>query len=355
MRFIRNLLILTLLAFGSFYVLEQNNMSPEEAIDNISNVVKKKKSELETKVAPEKEQINMPLEGSLFQWIGKSPEELIQTMGEPQRKDRSAYGYTWWVYTDQTSQYIQFGMEDNEIITIYATGNELKTEPLQIGQSYDSVSQQLSFTDEVEYSQSLSSYTFNLKMEDMETRPLAKLTEDIFLQAYFDTFTNKLSSIRILTGETLLKHRPYDLEYRGSLPNDPHLTDNEWSEVEDGVEQQVFDITNVMRNQHGKAILNWQETVSEVAYGHSKDMAENNYFSHYGLNGEGLKERLSVVDVLYTAAGENIAAQYVDAPAAMEGWLNSEGHREALLEDEYTHLGVGVYRLYYTQNFLEKP
>ncbi|MFB4475823.1 CAP domain-containing protein, partial [Oceanobacillus caeni] len=30
----------------------------------------------------------------------------------------------------------------------------------------------------------------------------------------------------------------------------------------------------------------------------------------------------------------------------------SEGHREALLSEDYTHIGVGVYRLYYTQNFL---
>ncbi|MBR3119412.1 MAG: CAP domain-containing protein, partial [Oceanobacillus sp.] len=44
-----------------------------------------------------------------------------------------------------------------------------------------------------------------------------------------------------------------------------------------------------------------------------------------------------------------------DAPAAMEGWLNSEGHREALLSNDYTHIGVGVHRLYYTQNFLGKP
>lgn len=70
---------------------------------------------------------------------------------------------------------------------------------------------------------------------------------------------------------------------------------------------------------------------------------------------KGLKERLASEEVYYLAAGENIAAQYPDAPAAMQGWLNSKGHREALLEDDYTHLGVGVYHFYYTQNFLQKP
>jgi Uncharacterized protein with SCP/PR1 domains len=40
--------------------------------------------------------------------------------------------------------------------------------------------------------------------------------------------------------------------------------------------------------------------------------------------------------------------------AVMEGWLNSEGHRETLLNEQYNYLGVGVHRLYYTQNFLLK-
>ncbi|MGK0698226.1 CAP domain-containing protein [Priestia flexa] len=51
-------------------------------------------------------------------------------------------------------------------------------------------------------------------------------------------------------------------------------------------------------------------------------------------------------------AGENIASNYTDGPAAVEGWLNSEGHRKALLNNDFTHLGVGVYEKFYTQNFI---
>ncbi|WP_449353987.1 CAP domain-containing protein [Virgibacillus natechei] len=353
MRVIRNIIILSLLGIGVFYLFELNTIFPEEAMDSTSNVVKEKESQIKTKIAPEKEDV--PLEEDLFQWIGESKEVLVETLGEPQRKDRSAYEYKWWVYTDNKSKYIQFGMQDNEIITVYATGNELDTEPIQVGQTYDAADEQLSFSNEVTYSPGFSSYTFLLNQDDLKTRPLIKVSDDIFMQVYFDTFTEKLSSIRILTADTLLKHRPYELEYRGDLPDEPDLTDEQWAEVEEGMEKQIFDITNVMRNQHESAALNWEDTVSEVAFSHSKDMAENDYFSHYSQNGDGLKERLSIDDILYVTAGENIAAQYPDAPAAMEGWLNSEGHREALLNGDYTHLGVGVYRFYYTQNFLEKP
>ena len=355
MRFIRSLIILSLVAIGIFFVLEQFDPPADEAKDKISKVVKEKKNLLENKSVPEKRVEKIPLDGDIYQWVGQSSDKLIESLGEPERKDKSAYGYTWWVYTHQTSQYIQFGILDDEIVTIYATGDDLDIEPIQIGQDYQTVDDALSFSNEVSYNKDVSSYQFKLKPEDMEMRPLAKITDDIFIQCYFDTFTNELSSIRILTADVLLKHHPYEIAYRGNLPEEPDLSDEDWEQVDSGMEKQIFDLTNVMRNQYDMPALEWEETASEVAFTHSKDMADNHYFSHDSLDGSGLKERLAVKDIYYLSAGENIAAQYTDAPAAMIGWLNSEGHREALFNDAYTHLGVGVHHLYYTQNFLGKP
>ena len=145
------------------------------------------------------------------------------------------------------------------------------------------------------------------------------------------------------------------MTYRGSIPAEPDFTQEEWRKIEKGMEQQVFLLSNVLRNRFNLTNLNWNQEVSEVAFNHSKDMNNNNYFSHFSQNGDGLKERLTDSGLFYVAAGENIAAQYADAAAVVEGWLNSEEHRDALLTKEYTHLGVGVYRFYYTQNFLAKP
>lgn len=355
MRFLRTLVFISFIAIGIFFVIDQFDTSPEEVKDKISNVVKEKKSLLESKVTPEKRQPEMPLKGDVYQWIGKSSDELIENLGDPLRKDKSAYGYTWWVYTDHTSQYIQFGIQDNKISTVFATGSDLDMTPVQIGQAYKSVNDQFSFANEVNYSKGVSSYKFHLNAEDLKMRPLVKITDGLFVQLYFDTFTSELSSIRVLTADVLLKHRQYEIEYRGKLPDEPNLSDEAWTKVDSGMEKQIFDITNVMRNNYGMSKLKWEEAVSEVAFMHSKDMADNDYFSHDSLDGRGLKERLAVKDIFYLSAGENIAAQYPDAPAAMEGWLNSEGHREALLNDEYTHLGAGVHQLNYTQNFLGRP
>ena len=51
----------------------------------------------------------------------------------------------------------------------------------------------------------------------------------------------------------------------------------------------------------------------------------------------------------FQLAGENIAAQHSDGVAALQGWLNSEGHRKNLLNEQFTGLGVG-----YTISFIHK-
>ena len=80
----------------------------------------------------------------------------------------------------------------------------------------------------------------------------------------------------------------------------------------------------------------------------------SNYFSHVSKTKGDLSDRLEDGECNLSSAGENIAANYVDAIAVMEGWLNSKGHRDALLNEEFTYFGVGVYEKYYTQNFIAK-
>ncbi|WP_060680378.1 CAP domain-containing protein [Virgibacillus halodenitrificans] len=355
MRFIQITVILTILAVIVFYVMEGKDAPGEKLITESVRITKEKSTLLKAKEGTPNMQKEIPLEGDLFQWVGKGTDQLQEQFGEPKRKDPSAYDYTWWVYTDDSSQYIQFGVLGEEVKTIYATGSELGSKPFVINQTYDEINKKYPFEEHVNYSENFASYTFKLNEDDLKMRPLIKVDDDIFVQAYFDTFTEKLSSIRVLTADILLLHRPYELEYRGQIPERPILNNRQWLKIEEGMERQIFEITNVLRHQYNKSVLKWDESVSQVALKHSKDMEVNKYFSHYSQNGNGLKERLAEKEVFYTAAGENIAAQYPDAPAAIEGWLNSEGHRQALLKEEYTHLGVGVYRLYFTQNFLAKP
>ena len=100
--------------------------------------------------------------------------------------------------------------------------------------------------------------------------------------------------------------------------------------------------------------LKWDDKTAEAAFNHSKDMFETKDFSHTSKKYGSLADRLKAARIYYQSAGENIAANYTDGPAVVEGWLNSEGHRASMLNKYYTHLGVGVFQKYYTQDFIKR-
>jgi uncharacterized protein YkwD len=293
----------------------------------------------------------MPTEG-VSTYIGMDVSSLEKNLGQPNRVDQTYYGFDWWIYNVNPETYTQFGVKNGKVVTVYAIGSEVNIKPFQIGQPVDEIFSSSYVEPEIALEYEGSSYQFELSESDLNTRPLMKLG-DIFFQLYIDKFTGTLSSVRIMDTETLLKLRPYELVYFGELQGiDPEEIASD-EKVEDANEKQIYDITNIMRMRFGLSSLQWDEKTASVAYGHSKDMEESDNFSHTSEKFGELSDRLKAGEVFYQVAGENIAANYADAPAVMEGWLNSKGHRESLLNEEFTHIGVGVYKKYYTQNFIQ--
>ena len=285
----------------------------------------------------------------LWNYVNDSSERWLETYGEPTRKDQSSYGYEWWIYKIE-DDYIQAAVKDNEIVSIYSPSNKLNIYPLQIGQDVKEIESQVTLLKEVEFDH----LKFQLNEKDFQQRPIISLSEEVFAQLYIDIYTNKLAGIRLMNKEVFELLRPYELYYYGELKEPPTRSAEEKNNIEKGIEEQIWDITNQIRVAHDKQKLEWDDVSHQTAKAHSKDMHELNYFSHFRPNGDGLKERLAEADAKYFSAGENIAANYVDGPDVVHGWLNSDGHREALLHDSYTHIGVGVYEKYFTQNFLQK-
>ena len=290
--------------------------------------------------------------GSLGALIGKDMQTLIASLGKPTRKEPSAYGYTWFIYNSDVHQYVQIGVLDEKVVTLYAIGKETNIAPFEIDQSVENIFINNLIAPEVTLKQDGSSFQFELSENDLNTRPLIKVG-NIYAQLYIDRYSGVLSSVRFLDGETLIKLQPYEMLYLGNLIEAVELSKDEWEKIEEGTELQILDITNVIRAKHDFGKLSWDEKTATVAYAHSKDMKEADYFAHVSEEYGTLSDRLVAADVPFQLAGENIAAQYSDGPAVVEGWLNSKGHREALLNKEFTHLGVGVYQRYYTQNFVK--
>lgn len=103
--------------------------------------------------------------------------------------------------------------------------------------------------------------------------------------------------------------------------------------------------------------LAWHAALATAAYGHSLDMATQNYFSHTSLDGRTLGTRVTDAGYAWSTVGENIAAGYPTLQRVIDGWMASEGHCANLMSASYTEVGLAcarnassTYGIYWTQN-----
>jgi uncharacterized YkwD family protein len=107
------------------------------------------------------------------------------------------------------------------------------------------------------------------------------------------------------------------------------------------VEREVVRLVNIERSKQGLPSLTLDNKLSEVAEKKSWDMKAHNYFSHQSPTYGSPFDMLKQAGISYRTAGENIAAGYPTAKAVVDGWMNSEGHRENILNPAFTKIGVG--------------
>lgn len=109
------------------------------------------------------------------------------------------------------------------------------------------------------------------------------------------------------------------------------------------------------------APLAWHCLLETAAQNHSTSMADNDYFSHTGLDGSTPGERITATGYNWRAYAENIAAGFNDEEAVMTGWLESPGHCANIMSTQVTEMGAAVaenpsaqYRIYWTQEFADQ-
>ncbi|WHY68591.1 CAP domain-containing protein [Neobacillus sp. SuZ13] len=355
LRILSKILILSavFLTIGFYVSINENNEDTILIKENNTSEIKEQNITQNPVNKPSKKIVSEKPKEGLALLIGKNEEELEKELGRPLRIDESTYGYQWYIYNQNPKGYLQVGVENKRIVTIFAIGQNLDVAPFEIGQPVEEIFNTHYIDTNVNLEYNGNSYRFELNDTDLNLRPMVQLG-DIFVQLYIDKFTGNLSSVRFLDASTLIKQRPYELVYNGALIQVPEPSEEMQRKIEEDTEQEIFDITNVLRARNKLKVLKWDENAAKAAFQHSKDMSENNDFSHTSKKFGDLDKRLKTAEVVYKSAGENIAANYTDGPAVVEGWLNSKGHREALLNKDYSHLGVGVFEEYYTQNFIQK-
>jgi uncharacterized protein YkwD len=81
--------------------------------------------------------------------------------------------------------------------------------------------------------------------------------------------------------------------------------------------------------------------LSGVAFGHANDMAEHNYFEHDDLQGKTPSDRVRASGYQEKLVGENIAYGPKTVDEVVQGWLDSPGHCENIMDPRFAEMGVG--------------
>ena len=139
----------------------------------------------------------------------------------------------------------------------------------------------------------------------------------------------------------------------GCMAHEAMKSSKETEDYEEAMEMQVVEIVNRERAKLNLSPLLIDESLMKSCDTRAKELVEK--YSHDRPNGESF---LTIITMPYRSAGENIAYGQKDAQVIMSSWMNSEGHRENILFEGYTHIGVGCYKknntLYWVQLFIQK-
>ncbi|MGG0655981.1 CAP domain-containing protein [Rummeliibacillus pycnus] len=344
--FFRVLIILAALLVVFFYINQPVKENEPLAPNSNGKVIPQKE-------APDinKSTVERPTKG-LSTLVGHSTKKLQEKLGKPDRISPSAYDFDWWVYQKSPSNYILVGVENRKVKQVYMTGKDSNAAPFKIGQGIDELYRNTITDTEVNVKIKDNIYTFILNEEDLQSRILV-MYDGLYAQLYFDAIDKTLEAVRYIDGETLVKQHPYDMTYVGDLITPSVPSSYKQEEIDQENKKQLFELTNVYRLQKGLPALLSEEDLNELAMAHSEKLAVNK-ISQEEQGSDVFKDRLKNAEIQFNSAGENVTEDYLDAPEAINGLLNSEKHRDTLLNKNFNQIGTGAFGKHFTQVFIQR-
>ena len=112
-------------------------------------------------------------------------------------------------------------------------------------------------------------------------------------------------------------------------------------------EQQTVYLTNLKRAEYGLPPLRWNRQLTEASRWFAWDSVENRpeeYCGHQDTNDQYPSDRAPLFGYYGSAGTENAFCGYVTPQQAVEGWHNSDGHRQNMLDPNHREIGLGYYR-----------
>lgn len=272
--------------------------------------------------------------------LGDSKEKVEEMYGSPQRESENEYGVNWSTYHENYQNFMMVAYDGQNLVRGLFTNQDLLSSQfdIAIGDLKDIVNERLGKPEEI-----IRNGWFNYRINSEGEYDVYHL-DGSYTTIFYDIHKeNEITAIQLIDE---------DLEAAKDTLYSPGS-----DTLKEGFEYQLFDLTNATRVNYNLPVLKWNEEVRLTARKHSTDMAENQYFSHTNLEGLSPFDRMEEDNISFTAAGENLAYGQFSSIFAHQGLMNSEGHRENILQNNFAELGIGVdfnedNQPFYTENFL---
>lgn len=122
---------------------------------------------------------------------------------------------------------------------------------------------------------------------------------------------------------------------------------NKGGETENGLTQMtemetmLLNTINQKRKENNLVELTIDDELQNVARLKAIEMVEKDYFSHTSPTYGSPFEMMDQMGITYKVAGENIAGN-ISPEEAINAWMQSEGHRDNILENGYNYTGIGI-------------
>ena len=129
-------------------------------------------------------------------------------------------------------------------------------------------------------------------------------------------------------------------EAKEGMNQSPEFKCDQYTEKPD-LETQLLDLVNTERIKYQLRPVKADLLLQQVAAAHAADMFTNGYFAHNNREGKTPFDRMRESGVDYMTAGENLAHSY-DLQSAHTGLMNSQGHRENILNPKFGRLGISI-------------
>ncbi|KUO51660.1 MAG: hypothetical protein APF76_13560 [Desulfitibacter sp. BRH_c19] len=293
--------------------------------------------------------------------IGDKDHQVEYVMGKPNRKEIGFMGLDTWTYHYNYHDYYLFGFYNGELMYIYTNSSSEDAQGVAIGDNKAVLESKVDTRDFPPLEFFEGNVLVYLANNHTRSNKIHTVIGDSVVVYYIDEFDdNRVSGIEVYHKLMMTCDNPiidYNYTYLGDEPQLglPQPSARMQTDINRSLERQIFDMTNSLRVKEGLDPVLWHNDVAIVAYAHSKDMSDGNYFAHISPDGKGPRNRVREANIAFQDVLENIAMNTINSAETMHALMNSEGHRDAILLEGNTHLGVGAFKgkdIYYTQVFL---